>query len=244
MISALVLEKPTRARVPPPPLATFFLAPEVSSSAYEPSARSRPVRQKHAATRCMTMGMMKHIRQDQSTASPTLAGSSEPYEPCAERKASMICGMTSSVTPPPTLPQPPAVALTVPTMRRSKNWEHQTWQVTNVARERPIMKRPRMKLAAPCAVIRTTMPGIPSISSRIIVLRAPHMSHIGPARTRMITVPLTARLPASESWSLLRSRPPSIFGFLRYGPSDAGAKTEKKVQKNPKVAAQNTRMCG
>eukprot|EP00966_Prymnesium_polylepis_P191473 4437293-Prymnesium_polylepis.1 len=49
-------------------------------------------------------------------------------------------------------------------------------------------------------------------------------------------VPLTARLPARESSSLSRSRPPSILGFLRYGPSDAGAKTEKKVQKKPNAA--------
>ena len=68
---------------------------------------------------------------------------------CLHKYSGAIRGITRSVMPPPRLPQPPAVALTVPTMEDEKNCEHQTWHVTKVASERPTMMRPMMKAVAP-----------------------------------------------------------------------------------------------
>mmetsp|Transcript_17686 Transcript_17686/g.40591 ORF Transcript_17686/g.40591 Transcript_17686/m.40591 type:complete len:214 (-) Transcript_17686:48-689(-) len=213
MMSALVFEKPTAAR--PSPLRilllpAFCLAPEVSNSEYEPSARSRPVMMKRDASKCIAMGMMKHMRQAQSIFSPSVLPSS-----ATSRNIAMISGITRSVMPPPTLPHPPAVALTWPTMRRSKNWEHHTWHVTKVARERPMMKRPRMKPALPSAVMRMIIPGMATRRRKMNVLRTPNRSHMEPAMTRITMVPDTARLPAVLSVSGSRSRPPSSLGFFK-----------------------------
>merc|ERR1719326_1966953 len=125
------------------------------------------------------------------------------------RKISMMKGIVSRVMPPPRLPQPPAVALTVPTMDLAKNWEHHTWHVTKVASERPMMMRAMTNMGPFCAAEKRIMPGMPMRSRMAKVLRAPKTSHMGPARTRMTMVPVTAKAPASERVFLSRARPPS-----------------------------------
>ena len=50
------------------------------------------------------------------------------------------------------LPHPAATALAEPTMRALKSTEHQNWQATKVAREKPMIMRQAMK--APLSVTK------------------------------------------------------------------------------------------
>eukprot|EP00967_Tisochrysis_lutea_P143973 scaffold268237_cov28-Tisochrysis_lutea.AAC.5 len=88
------------------------------------------------------------------------------------------------------------------------------------------------------------MPGMPSQSSMKKVLRAPNLSHSGPASTRMTIVPPTAAEPESAISVAVRPIPPSSVARRIYGMSAAGAKTEKNVQKKAKEETQKAYMCG
>ena len=142
----------------------------------------------------------------------------------------MTYGMTSWVTPPPRLPQPAAVAFTVPTIDLANICEHHTWQVTKVARPQPMKRRATMSASGVVAKMSAMMPGQPAIRRRHAVLRAPRRSQSGPAATRVAMVRETAQAPEIEMWVRERPRPPSSGLRRRYGISAAGANTEKNAR--------------
>ena len=150
----------------------------------------------------------------------------------------MTYGMTSWVTPPPRLPQPAAVAFTVPTIDLANICEHHTWQVTKVARPQPMKRRATMSASGVVAKMSAMMPGQPAIRRMHAVLRAPRRSQSGPAATRVAMVRETAQAPEIEMWVRERPRPPSSGLRRRYGISAAGANTEKKHEKNEMVEHQ------
>ena len=79
--------------------------------------------------------------------------------------------------PPPRLPQPPEVALAVPTMEGENCWVHQTWHATNEARPTPMMARHAMKPAAFVTNIMGTRPKTQKSRMNAKPLRAPILSH-------------------------------------------------------------------
>ena len=81
------------------------------------------------------------------------------------------------VMPPPRLPQPPEVALAVPTMEGANCWVHQTWHATNEARPTPMMARHAMKPDAFVTNIMGTKPRTQKRRRKTKPFRAPILSH-------------------------------------------------------------------
>eukprot|EP00965_Chrysotila_dentata_P254857 6212017-Pleurochrysis_carterae.AAC.1 len=133
----------------------------------------------------------------------------------------MMYGITRLVIPPPKLPQPPAVALAAPTIDLLKSCEHQTWQVTKLARPRPMMKRQMMKPLADWVKAMPMMPGTASMRMPKKARRAPNFSHSQPEMRRMPMVPATDAMFELPMSLLVRSR---LSGFLMYAMSGAAAK--------------------
>ena len=107
MIQALTFEKP-RIETMPAPL-DFCLAPAFSSSLVVAVGKVAGGEMKSEEPRCMTIGTIMQRRHEVPM-----------FEPVIARKNSMMYGMVRRVMPPPRLPQPPAVALTVPTIERRR----------------------------------------------------------------------------------------------------------------------------
>jgi hypothetical protein len=149
--------------------------------------------------------------------------------------------MISWATPPPRLPQPPAVAFAVPTQFEENCCVHHTWHATKDAREQPMMARQAMK---PPALVTHMMPMMPGTVRRrrdARPFRAPSTSHATPIPRRAMMVNATEVILAVEIWSPERLRVSSSFRTLASG---AAAKVDRKVVKNPTHDAWNARMWG
>eukprot|EP00967_Tisochrysis_lutea_P041689 scaffold50094_cov30-Tisochrysis_lutea.AAC.2 len=147
-------------------------------------------------------------------------------------------GIVSCAMAAPRLPHPAEVAFAAPTTEPENICEHHTWHVTKVASESPVSRRAAMKVPALLESASMMIPGIPSQSMRKKALRAPKTSQSGPAMMRMTIVPPTAAEPESAISGPLSPMPPSPGLRRMYGISAAGANTEKRVTKKPKVEAQ------
>mmetsp|Transcript_21581 Transcript_21581/g.45634 ORF Transcript_21581/g.45634 Transcript_21581/m.45634 type:complete len:206 (+) Transcript_21581:1181-1798(+) len=184
--------------------------------------------------------MMRNPRQN-----PTAAGTMHTVlQACSADMPSLKRGkrtdpITSWVTPPPRLPQPPTSALAVPATSLVNIREVQNWQHTKVDPPSPMKKRRTERVAA-LLTRPVQAQGIEqSIRSTPIRRRAPYLSHIGPLMKRMKTVPATEQM-LDVQISCFEMPKVSLIS----GRSGAIANQMKKAVKNPIHEQWNARMCG
>mmetsp|Transcript_33849 Transcript_33849/g.74035 ORF Transcript_33849/g.74035 Transcript_33849/m.74035 type:complete len:242 (-) Transcript_33849:126-851(-) len=142
--------------------------------------------------------------------------------------ASYTAGMRNCVTPPPRLPQPPAVALAIPTILGLNITEDQNWQATKVARPQPMKKR---EMRNPMGVVTVAIPktagATPSIRNAY-PQRGPNVSQKTPIDTRQKMVPVTAATPALPMSMMSMSISLRMTGII-----GAAAKVDTNVVKKP-----------
>mmetsp|Transcript_62035 Transcript_62035/g.102993 ORF Transcript_62035/g.102993 Transcript_62035/m.102993 type:complete len:433 (-) Transcript_62035:55-1353(-) len=150
-----------------------------------------------------------------------------------------IRGMKACTKPPPRLPQPPAMALAVPTTLPLNRAMVQNWHGTNVAPARPTNNRSMISPVESCTTApRATGMDVASRTKDIQRL-GPSLSHMGPMITRARMVAMTAHVLASPICGFVK---PSCF--LTVGIRGAKANHPTNATKKPTVANQKPRMWG
>mmetsp|Transcript_2278 Transcript_2278/g.3915 ORF Transcript_2278/g.3915 Transcript_2278/m.3915 type:complete len:206 (+) Transcript_2278:1175-1792(+) len=147
--------------------------------------------------------------------------------------------MTSCVTPPPRLPQPPTSALAVPTTSLVNMREDQYWHMTKVP---PAMPMKRRNITSPVAELTRPVKavGMEAVHRTTAKrMRAPYLSHAGPSANRMRMVPATLTMLAVQicffsSWRV----------SLISGRSGAMANQMKNATKKFHHEQWKARMCG
>lgn len=161
---------------------------------------------------CITPGTKKAIHQAKKSG-----------EAIGPRIRSKMRGMISCVAPPPRFPQPAVMPLREPTISALKNKLIQYWHETNVASEKPMKKRERMKPTGVDTVDMQNTDGAVSITMKAQSYRGPMRSHRVPIRRREAMELETEAIPALLMSCLVRSR------LLRMtGRRGAAAKLETK----------------
>mmetsp|Transcript_11194 Transcript_11194/g.16785 ORF Transcript_11194/g.16785 Transcript_11194/m.16785 type:complete len:181 (+) Transcript_11194:1101-1643(+) len=134
--------------------------------------------------------------------------------------------ITSWVTPPPKLPQPPTRAFAVPTISLVNIRDVQYWHMTKHEPAVPMNKR-RTVRPTDEFTRNVSAVGIEAAHRTIaIIKRAPYLSHNGPREKRITTVPATLKMLDIHIWLLVSSRV-----FFISGNSGGMANQMKKAMK-------------
>mmetsp|Transcript_13031 Transcript_13031/g.17463 ORF Transcript_13031/g.17463 Transcript_13031/m.17463 type:complete len:211 (+) Transcript_13031:1011-1643(+) len=147
--------------------------------------------------------------------------------------------ITSWVTPPPRLPQPPTRALAVPTTSLVNIREVQYWHMTNVPPAKPMKRR---RTARPAAELTRPVNAVGiDAKHRMTVkrIRGPYLSHAGPRTNRMKMVPPTPAIEDVQICCLVKSSVSLISDR-----SGAIANQMKKAMKKDHQEQWKARMCG
>ena len=110
--------------------------------------------------------------------------------------------MKICATPPPKLPQPPAVAFAVPTTLGANMSEHQNWFVTNVAPHIPMKNRMRMKFQGALINAAAATQMAPKVNRLDCTFTGPKRSINVPKDTLTTKVEATDAIPASAKVDL------------------------------------------
>lgn len=143
------------------------------------------------------------------------------------------------MTPEPTLAHPAATPFATPTTSPENMELIQNWQVTKLAREKPIKNRATMKELAVEMKETERTAGAVRRETTAEVTRGPKMSQAGPTARREKMAPTKAAIPAVPTSAAVRWR-----WWRMAGSSGGMEKVEKKQEKREIQARWKARMCG